>query len=150
VPKSHDGMNHYNNCVDNSWLKDFSGPSKCQATSNSSSVTDVSLKLFRDPNEQTKLNSWSNLGQSKADEPKKTDFRLFGIDLTANLNSNTALVNATEEQSPMKITITDSVEESVQLSVLSKEHKQSIMESPKEIQSKQICSTRNRIKVLKT
>ncbi|XP_078174213.1 auxin response factor 1-like isoform X2 [Carex rostrata] len=153
VPKSHDGMNHYNNCIDNSWLKDFSGPAKCQATSNSSSLTDVSLKLFRDPNEQTKLNSWSNLAQSKPEEPKRTDFRLFGIDLKANMNSNlnsnsnAVTANTTEESSLMKIKITESVEESMQHSVLSKEHKQNLMESPKEIQSKQSCSTRNRIKV---
>ncbi|KAF3328818.1 auxin response factor 18-like isoform X1 [Carex littledalei] len=151
--KSHDGMNHYNNCIDNSWLKDFSGPAKCQTTSNSSSLTDVSLKLFRDPNEQTKLNSWSNLAQSKPEEPKRTDFRLFGIDLKANmnsnlnLNSNAATANTTEESSLMKIKITELVEESVQHSVLSKEHKQNLMENPKEIQSKQSCSTRNRIKV---
>ncbi|KAJ4730783.1 Auxin response factor [Rhynchospora pubera] len=147
VAKSHDGMNHYNNCMDNSWLKDLNGPSKCQATSNSSSLTDVSLKLFRDQNEQNKVNSWSNLAQSKPEEPKKTEFRLFGIDLKANLNSHVAPTNITEESSRMKITITDSIEESVQLSVLSKELKQSLTESPKEIQSKQSCSTRNRIKV---
>lgn len=153
VPKSHDGMNQYNNCIDNSWSR-VSGPAKCQATSNSSSLTDVSLKLFRDLNEQTKMNSWSNLAQTKPEEPKKTEFRLFGIDLKANLNSNLnsnmAPANTTEESSPMKITITDSVGDSMQHSVLTKEHKQSLMESPKEIQSKQICSTRNRIKVSET
>ncbi|KAJ3694504.1 hypothetical protein LUZ60_009984 [Juncus effusus] len=156
-PKSHDlsafngssdGIKQYN-CVENSWLKDFGQTANITNNSNinnSSFTTDVSLSLFRDSNEETKINAWRNVIPFKTEEPKKAEFRLFGIDLKANLNSNSNLgqnnSNIVDVLTPPKINVTDSVE-----SVLSKEMKQNIMESPKEIQSKQNYSTRTRIKV---
>lgn len=162
------------------WLKDLlvSFPSQPECPS---SLTDVSLKLFQDENEESKVvsvlpvapgNLTSNhilkLGNESmsilTDRGKiseaRNGYRLFGIDLIDSSNNShatektsmTGLFNISDSAmvaAPTQATVYAA--DSDQLSGLpraSKEQKLSLQTSPKEVQSRQTCSTtRSRTKV---
>ncbi|XP_038987156.1 auxin response factor 18-like isoform X2 [Phoenix dactylifera] len=150
------------------WLKDLQSPVK----SSSSSMTDVSLKLFEGAKGETKAidPSWPHLSSCLNEKPslwlcsniekwKKPESsstcRLFGIDLvnpSSSIERATAgtisLSSATDED-PLQAT-TATLEDSDRHSGLSKAPKepiQGLQVFPKEIQNNQNCSTRSRTKV---
>lgn len=150
------------------WLKDLlvSFPNQPECPS---SLTDVSLKLFQDENEESKVVSVlpvapGNLTRILTDRGKiseaRNGYRLFGIDLIDSSNNShatektsmTGLFNISDSAmvaAPTQATVYAA--DSDQLSGLpraSKEQKLSLQTSPKEVQSRQTCSTtRSRTKV---
>ncbi|KAG1335008.1 putative 3-oxoacyl-[acyl-carrier-protein] synthase I, chloroplastic [Cocos nucifera] len=154
------------------WLKGLHSPIK----SPPASLTDVSLKLFQDMNDETKVASWpvnpgsmmeqqpvlklgNGVEEWKKPEVRSSSCRLFGIDLMNHSKSTTVSEKAiaapafTKSIAPIEgpSKATASVDESDQqqsgLSKASREHKQGLDSSPKEIQSKHHGSTRSRTKV---
>lgn len=160
--------------VPDGWLKDLRSPVKSPL----SSLTDVSLKLFQDMNDETKVASWPVIPGSTLEEPtlklgngveewKKPEVgssscRLFGIDLMNHSKSTTISEKAITapaftvsappiEGPPSKATASvDVSDQQSGLSKASREQKRGLDSSPKEIQSKHHGSTRSRTKVEKT
>ncbi|XP_008783166.1 auxin response factor 9-like [Phoenix dactylifera] len=157
--------------VPDGWLKDLRSP----VMSPLSSLTDVSLKLFQDMNDETKVTSWPVIPGSTLEEPtlklgngveewKKPEVgssscRLFGIDLMNHSKSTTISEKAITapaftisappiEGPPSKAPASvDVSDQQSGLSKASREQKRGLDSSPKEIQSKHHGSTRSRTKV---
>ncbi|XP_010925954.1 auxin response factor 18 [Elaeis guineensis] len=126
-------------------LKDFNSPTKRPP----SSLTDVSLQLFQDMNDEATVTSLaSDVQEWKKPEVGSSSYRLFGIDL---MNHSKSTVIAEKAVAPPVVGVSVApVEESDRqfgLSKASKEQKQGLDSSPKEMQSRQHGSTRSRIKV---
>ncbi|KAG1330450.1 Auxin response factor 11 [Cocos nucifera] len=126
-------------------LKDFNSSIKRPP----SSPTDVSLQLFQDKNDEATVASSANDVQEwKKPEVGSGSYRLFGIDLMNH--SKSAAIAEKAVAAPVVGVAVAPVEESDQqsgLSKASKEQKQGLDSSPKEMQSRQHGSTRSCIKV---
>lgn len=154
------------------WLKDLHSPIK----STPSTLTDVSLKLFQDMDDETKAASWPVIPGCTTEEPtlklgsgveewKKPDVgsgscRLFGIDLMKHPKTTTISEKAIAapafslyvppiEGPPKATALVDESDRQSGLSKVSREQKQGLDSSLKEIQSKHQGSTRSRTKVEK-
>nr|CAD1843494.1 unnamed protein product [Ananas comosus var. bracteatus] len=150
--------------VRDNWLKDFHSPMKSPA----SSLTDVSLKLFHDRNEETVVASTdymteepmlklcTGIEEQKKPESVSGGCRLFGINLVSPVKSTSEKPNlapvctsvaAVKDPSSKGTGSIEDLDRQSALSKVSKELKQGIQEIPKEIQSRQNCSIRSRTKV---
>lgn len=116
-----------------------------------SSLTDVPLQQFHDMNDEATVTSLANDVQEwKKPEVGSSSCRLFGIDLMNHSKSMAIAEKAIA--APVASVSVAPVEDSDQqsgLSKASKEQKQGLDSSPKEMQSRQHGSTRSRIKVKK-
>ncbi|XP_077226619.1 auxin response factor 11-like isoform X2 [Tasmannia lanceolata] len=159
------------------WLKELHVPFVKRTDSSHSTLANVSLNLYQDAKQATKADfvlpapldySTSDhslkLGNSSVQDvteigKKPESCRLFGIELinspkissplakiSSSLTSPVSVSNATYEPIMATVAATDSDRQSG-LSKPSKEMKQGLQISPKEIQSKQSCYTRSRTKV---
>ncbi|XP_077251320.1 auxin response factor 18-like isoform X2 [Tasmannia lanceolata] len=157
------------------WLKELQVPFMKHTDCSHTSLANVSLNLFQDAKQESKVEVLSPIpsGYSTIDHsfklgdgsmpPDVTEkgkrpgsYRLFGIELINCPNSSDAVAkiltspvsvsSATVEPITATVSAADSDQQSG-LSKASKEQKQDLEISPKEIQSRQSCSIRSRTKV---
>ncbi|KAJ6792402.1 auxin response factor 9-like isoform X1 [Iris pallida] len=121
------------NSFENPWSKDLHPPLQ----GSPSPLANASLKLFENPN-------WGEKGKRP---DSSSSCRLFGIELFNHFDNVTSAEKTVgEDQVAATVLVDDSEQQSV-LSKSSKEQKLGSLVSPKEVQSKQISSTRSRTKV---
>ncbi|XP_068667010.1 auxin response factor 11-like isoform X2 [Aristolochia californica] len=152
------------------WCKD-AHVSYSNWTELSSPCKNISLKLFDAVEEESKVvakfpiptchtpkfGDNSTIIDSAEKEKKPENYRLFGFDLISNVSiaplekpptgQISASATTKDEQDVVTLSATDSGQLSG-LSKSSKEQKQNLLVSPKEVQCKQACSTRSRTKLL--
>lgn len=128
----------------NGWPKDFNSPIKRPP----SSLTDVSLQPFQDMNGERKMTSLANgVRERKKPEVGGSSCRLFGIDLMNHSKSTAIAEKAIAAPVSISVAPLEESEQQPGLSKASKEQKQGLDSSPKELQSRQNGSTRSRTKV---
>ncbi|KAJ6806978.1 auxin response factor 9-like isoform X1 [Iris pallida] len=151
--------NGCSNFQNNHWLKDLHSPPQ-----SSPSPLDASLKLFQDAKGEAKANlsAWpfvpdltreelamksSSSGEKRRRPESSSSCRLFGIQLFNHSDNVTSAEKTADED---QVAATASVDDNEQQSVVSKSSKELKLRSLvslKEVQSKQISSTRSRTKV---
>ncbi|CAO2205018.1 unnamed protein product [Urochloa humidicola] len=165
-----------NSVILGNWFKDFNSSSKGA----SPSLSEISQKMFQVTSNDARVPPWPGISAYQAEEPSSklscntalcsyqteevapnfsnaikekkepSMFRLFGVNLINHTKNTATSENMTAGVGEILTRGAGSLEDSSQMSALSKvtkDHTQFVNESPREIQSHQSCTGRTRIKV---